>query len=88
MNVLGSKDSGLAWGLPLRYVRDLRPLTAIALDAISASLHTPLRGTPTLRSSSVICTLGEVGEAVSGECSCNMSIKKDYRKMFHVEHRR
>ena len=33
-------------GLPLRYVRDLRPLTAIPFDAISASLHTPLRGTP------------------------------------------
>src|SRR5674476_1181003 len=28
-------------GLPLRYVRDLRPLTAIPLDASSASLHTP-----------------------------------------------
>src|SRR5512139_2267264 len=33
-------------GLPLRYVRDLRPLTAIPLDAIFASLHTPLRGSP------------------------------------------
>jgi hypothetical protein len=33
-------------GLPLRYVRDLHPLTAIPLDAIFASLHTPLRGTP------------------------------------------
>ena len=36
--------------LPLRYVRDLRPLTAIPLDAIPASLHTPLRGTPLRRS--------------------------------------
>ena len=33
-------------GLRLRYVRDLRPLTAIPLDATAASLHTPLRGTP------------------------------------------
>jgi len=37
---------GARGGLPLRYVRDLRPLTAISLDATSASLHTPLRGTP------------------------------------------
>jgi hypothetical protein len=33
-------------GLPLRYARDLRPLAAIPLDAISSSLHRPLRGTP------------------------------------------
>ena len=33
-------------GLPLRYARDLRPLAAIPFDAILASLHTPLRGTP------------------------------------------
>jgi hypothetical protein len=32
---------GARGGLPLRYVRDLRPLTAIPLDATSASLHTP-----------------------------------------------
>ena len=32
--------------LPLRYARDLRPLAAIPLDAISPSLHRPLRGTP------------------------------------------
>ena len=32
---------GARGGLPLRYVRDLRPLTAIPLDAIVASLHTP-----------------------------------------------
>ena len=36
----------LAGGFLFSYVRDLRPLTAIPLDAISASLHTPLRGTP------------------------------------------
>src|SRR4030067_3307968 len=32
--------------LPLRYARDLRPLAAIPLDAISSSLHRPLIGTP------------------------------------------
>ena len=32
--------------LPIRYARDLRPLAAIPLDAISASLHRLLIGTP------------------------------------------
>ena len=45
---VGDQDFGLAGGLPLRYARDLRPLTAIPLNAIPASLHTPLRGTPPL----------------------------------------
>ena len=37
---------GARGGLPIRYARDLRPLAAIPLDAISASLHRPLIGTP------------------------------------------
>jgi len=49
---VGEQDFGLAGGLPLRYARDLRPLTAITLDAIPASLHTPLRGPPPLRPAS------------------------------------
>ena len=36
-----ARSSYWGGGLPLRYVRDLRPLTAIPLDAISASLRTP-----------------------------------------------
>src|SRR3989337_53780 len=37
---------GARGGLPIRYARDLRPRAAIPLDAISASLHRLLIGTP------------------------------------------
>src|SRR5512139_886451 len=46
LTVPGGKGFPSRVGLPFRYVRDLRPLTAIPLDAISASLHTPLQGSP------------------------------------------
>jgi len=39
----GPLDAG---GAPLSNAHDLRPLAAVPLDVISASLHRPLRGTP------------------------------------------
>ena len=56
-------------GLPLRYARDLRPLAAIPLDAISASLHRPLRGTPrcVIPGSAARALMGVEREWLNGE---------------------